>query len=70
MPFDWTPVKDIRDRLRMSQRDFGQLLGVSQMTVYRWESGQMYPNTHNLEKLHDLAFENQIQPSFFKSPLA
>lgn len=32
-------VRRIRNRLGLNQTDFGRLLGVTQSTVYKWETG-------------------------------
>ena len=32
-------VRQIRNRLGLSQADFGRLMGVTQSTVYKWETG-------------------------------
>jgi DNA-binding XRE family transcriptional regulator len=36
-------VKRLRDRLKLSQKELGQLLGVSGNTVLRWEAGKAAP---------------------------
>ncbi len=38
-------------RGNLSQREFAQLLDVSQSTVQSWENGKNLPNLENLEKL-------------------
>jgi DNA-binding transcriptional regulator YiaG len=40
-------VKRCRRRLKLSQRQMGQLLGVSMMTVARWEQGKVSPRGRN-----------------------
>ena len=38
-------------RGRLSQRDFAEVLGVSQSTVQQWENGKNVPSLENLEKI-------------------
>jgi putative transcriptional regulator len=37
------PLKQIREALGLSQRDFAKTLGTYQKTVNRWENGQTKP---------------------------
>jgi putative zinc finger/helix-turn-helix YgiT family protein len=37
-------IKSIRERLRLTQRQFELVLGVGEKTVVRWESGRVCPN--------------------------
>jgi len=39
-----------RQRLGLSAREYGELMGVSQMTVYGWEKGRTRPQEAQLEK--------------------
>ena len=55
----WTPasIKRQRSRLRLSQRELSQILGVSANTVARWETGTSHPRPAHrvsLEKLRGL----------------
>jgi DNA-binding XRE family transcriptional regulator len=38
-------------RGKMSQREFAEVLGVSQSTVQQWENGKNVPSLENLEKI-------------------
>lgn len=53
----WTPtaIKRLRKRRLASQTDFGIQLGVSIMTVSRWERGTTKPAPRQLVALDDLA---------------
>ncbi len=66
-PFDPKSVNNLRSKLGISQRAFGDALGVPQFTVHRWESGQATPNAENLGKMYDLGEEGGIAPNFFES---
>lgn len=36
-------VKDIREKLRISQNEFAQMIGVSENTIQNWEQGRRKP---------------------------
>ena len=41
-----TTVRQVRSSLGLSQAQLGALLGVHQMTVWKWEGGQSAPTPH------------------------
>jgi DNA-binding transcriptional regulator YiaG len=48
----------LREALGLNQQEFGERLGVSKMTVSRWECGRMHPGkqaTEEIRKLQDQA---------------
>jgi len=47
-------VKEKRFERELSQRQLGDLVGVTQQAVGRWETGQAFPDTAILLKLADL----------------
>jgi len=47
-------IKQVRQKLGMSQQKFATKLGVGMMTVSRWERGIAKPSPLALEKLHKL----------------
>ncbi|MCY3931985.1 MAG: helicase-related protein [Acidobacteria bacterium] len=50
-------VRRLRGRLGLTQEQFAERLGVSTITVHRWESGQSHPRRLALEKLAQLRQE-------------
>jgi putative transcriptional regulator len=44
-------VKDIRQKLNMTQQEFAAYLGVAFQTVNRWETGDFKPSALATEKL-------------------
>jgi len=48
-------VKELRERLGLSQDKFAALLGVAPYTVRRWESGKSQPSPLALKQLTQLA---------------
>jgi putative transcriptional regulator len=44
-------IRLIRERLGMSQMQFGQLLGVHWVTVSRWERGELKPSPYQQEMI-------------------
>ena len=43
-----------RARLRLSAADYGKLLGVSQLSVYKWESGKVRPRAGYLPAIAEV----------------
>ncbi len=55
------PIKSIRKNLfAVSQTVFGQLAGVNQSTVARWESGQISPTLEEIAKIRAEAFSRGL----------
>ncbi len=44
-------VKEARAAADLSQDELGEKIGVKRQTIGKWESGDTYPDTENLEKL-------------------
>jgi len=53
--------KEIRQRLKMTQKQFGELLGVGQSAVAQWESGENFPATMQLYRLSELSGESMTE---------
>lgn len=53
-------IKDLRERLILSQEDFAKLLEVSFSTVNRWETGKYEPTIKAKRKIVDLCISNNI----------
>lgn len=47
-------IKEYRDKFFISQTDLGKLLGVSYVTVNRWENGHFEPTLKCKRELHKL----------------
>jgi len=54
-------IKEIRQRLKMTQKQFGELLGVGQSAVAQWESGENFPATIQLYRLSELSGESMTE---------
>jgi len=48
-------IRQLRKTLNITQQQFAELLGVSFVTLNRWENGQSKPSAMGLSKLQDLA---------------
>lgn len=46
-------IKEIRNKFGMSQRQLGQLLGVSQTTISAWETGRNEPDIGSIFVMAD-----------------
>lgn len=53
-------VKRLRDKLILTQEEFAKLLGVSYMSVNRWESGKYAPTIKVKRKIVELCKENDV----------
>ena len=51
----WTPHLIKRLRGKRTQAEFGALLGAPKNTVWRWEAGQVHPDTRYAARLSALA---------------
>jgi DNA-binding transcriptional regulator YiaG len=47
-------IKKHRSRLKLSQADFGELIGVSSLTIWNWETGRTKPSDDNREKFAEI----------------
>lgn len=47
-------VKELREAMLMTQKEFGILLGVVSVSVSRWENGHSIPTISQKRKLRDL----------------
>ena len=52
-------IRMIREQLELSQRDFAPKIGVSQKTVWAWESGKSEPSSEYVERLTTLS-QNEV----------
>lgn len=68
------PLKNIRKNLfDISQTAFGEIAGVTQSTVSRWEAGELEPSRDEMSKIRDEAAKRGMQWDdrlFFEAPAA
>jgi len=55
-------VRTIRELLGMTFEELAQAIGVSSMTLKRWESGQTTPSPTGAEALYAFAYHNSAHP--------
>ena len=55
-----TLILTLRAKLDLSQEEFGKLIGVSLISVSRWERGEFEPTKLVKVRLKELARENNI----------
>jgi DNA-binding XRE family transcriptional regulator len=53
-------IKDLRDKLFLSQTEMAELLGVSFATVNRWENSKNEPTIKVKRKIKELCDQNGI----------
>ena len=53
-------IKKIRKKLIITQIEFAEVLGVSQMTVYKWENGKASPTPRHIKKIVEVCKQNNI----------
>lgn len=53
-------IKRLRDKMVISQKELAELLGVSFVTVNRWENGHYIPTIKIKRKLQDLFVKYDI----------
>lgn len=54
-------IKKLREKLIVSQKELGDILGVSYVTVNRWETGKFEPTIKMKRKLQELFDKNNIK---------
>ena len=54
-------VKELRDKLIMTQVEFADYLGVAYQSVNRWETGSHKPTTKMKRKIIDLCNKHSIE---------
>lgn len=54
-------VKELRDKLIMTQLEFAEYLGVSFASINRWENGTNKPTTVTKRKIVELCKLNNIE---------
>lgn len=58
---NWSKViKELRNKLLLTQTEMGQLLGVSFATINRWENEHYEPTIKVKRKIKDLCEKNKI----------
>ncbi len=53
-------VKELREKLILTQQEFANLLGVSFASINRWETGRHKPTIKVKRKIVELCKENNI----------
>lgn len=53
-------IKVLREKLMLTQTEFANLLGVSFVSINRWENDKNKPNMKIRRKIIELCKENQI----------
>jgi len=61
-------VKDLRKHLGWTRQKFAFLVGVSEMTVHRWETARSTPGGVHLGSMNALAQEQGIKFQPFQQP--
>lgn len=51
-------VKEARERLGLTQDEFGKLVGVSKQSICSWEKGRNLPDIINIHKIANLCEKN------------
>jgi DNA-binding XRE family transcriptional regulator len=54
-------IRQLREKMILSQIEFAELLGVSNVTVSRWETGKSFPTIKLKRKLIQMFNEYQIK---------
>lgn len=59
-------IKELRDKLIMSQTELAEILGVSYTTISRWELGIHEPTIKAKRKIVELCLENNIDTEKYR----
>lgn len=55
-------VKDVREKLGLSQEDLARAINVSFATINRWENGKTKPNKMALGVFNEFCRKNRLNP--------
>ena len=58
-----TLIKELRERLGLTQEQFAQKVGVTYSTVNHWENGKRTPQPYLVQRLRDLKEELDSEKS-------
>ena len=61
-------VRRLRRRLKLTQEGFAERLGVSVITIHRWETGQSSPRRLGLKRLDELEEEHALEAARRREP--
>lgn len=64
--FSPAALKQVRDRLDLSQAKLAARLDLPVNTISRWERGETTPDAHSLAAIYSIAKERGLEPEFFK----
>ena len=54
-------IKKLREKLILTQKEFAELIGVSYVTVCRWETGKFEPTIKMRRKIVELLVKHNIK---------
>ncbi|AJA21673.1 TPA: helix-turn-helix domain-containing protein [Bacillus thuringiensis] len=54
-------IKALRQLIGLSQSEFAQLIGVSELTVNRWEGGHVQPKRMSIKRIESLVGAKNLQ---------
>jgi DNA-binding transcriptional regulator YiaG len=57
-------IQQIREQHRLTQRDFAYLIGVTEKSVHRWESGARHPSRRHREAIRRRFGVEVDEPAF------
>ncbi|RLC60692.1 MAG: hypothetical protein DRI01_09780 [Chloroflexi bacterium] len=64
--FNPASIKEVRDKLHLSQQQLAEKIGVAKTAISRWEKGLITPDANSLALVYSVAQEGRIEPLFFK----
>lgn len=57
-------IRDLRSKMNMSQKEFGEKIGRSASTISHWESGRHTPTREAQKEINKLAERQELDPPF------
>ena len=64
--FSPSALKQVRDRLSLSQAQLAKMLDLPVNTISRWERGETTPDANSLAAIYSIAKERGLEPEFFQ----
>lgn len=54
-------IKELREKMFLTQKEFSKIIGVSYETINRWENGRFNPSMKEKKKIYELCQKYSVE---------